>query len=83
MRESGWSPLRRAVRWWPAVVDLGLAVVVLALTADQGTGTTDAELLGEAPAAMRMAFGIGLAMLVLIRRANPTRCSRSAPSPGP
>jgi signal transduction histidine kinase len=71
MRESGWSPLRRAVRWWPAVVDLGLAVVVLALTADQGTGTTDAELLGEAPAAMRMAFGIGLAMLVLIRRANP------------
>jgi signal transduction histidine kinase len=71
MRESGWSPLRRAVRWWPAVVDLGLAVVVLVLTADQGTGTTDAELLGEAPAAMRMAFGIGLAMLVLIRRANP------------
>jgi signal transduction histidine kinase len=71
MREWGWSPLRRAVRWWPAVVDLGLAVVVLALTADQGTGTTDAELLGEAPAAMRMAFGIGLAMLVLIRRANP------------
>jgi signal transduction histidine kinase len=59
------------VRWWPVVVDLGLAVVVLALTADQGTGTTDAELLGEAPAAMRMAFGIGLAMLVLIRRANP------------
>ena len=71
MRESGWSPLRRAVRWWPAVVDLGLAVVVLVLTADQGTGTTDAELLGEAPAAMRMAFGIGLAMLVLIRRASP------------
>ncbi|HEV3014860.1 MAG TPA: histidine kinase [Actinomycetota bacterium] len=71
MRESGWSPLRRAVRWWPAVGDLGLAVVVLVLTADQGTGTTDAELLGEAPAAMRMAFGIGLAMLVLIRRANP------------
>jgi len=59
------------VRWWPAVVDLGLAVVVLVLTADQGTGTTDAELLGEAPAAMRMAFGIGLAMLVLIRRINP------------
>jgi signal transduction histidine kinase len=71
MRESGWSPLRRVVRWWPAVVDLGLAVVVLALTADQGTGTTDAELLGEAPAATRMAFGIGLAMLVLIRRTNP------------
>jgi signal transduction histidine kinase len=71
MRQSGWSPLRRAVRWWPAVVDLGLAVVVLVLTADQGTGTTDAELLGEAPAAMRMAFGIGLAVLVLVRRANP------------
>ena len=71
MRESGRSPLRRAVRWWPAVVDLGLAVVVLVLTADQGTGTTDSELLGEAPAAMRMAFGIGLAMLVLIRRASP------------
>jgi signal transduction histidine kinase len=59
------------VRWWPAVVDLGLAVVVLVLTADQGTGTTDAELLGEAPAAMRMAFGIGLAVLVLIRRSSP------------
>jgi signal transduction histidine kinase len=71
MRQWGWSPLRRAVRWWPAVVDLGLAVVVLVLTADQGTGTTDSELLGEAPAAMRMAFGIGLAMLVLIRRASP------------
>jgi signal transduction histidine kinase len=44
---------------------------VLVLTADQGTGTTDAELLGEAPAAVRLAFGIGLAILVLVRRANP------------
>jgi signal transduction histidine kinase len=52
-------------------VDLGLAVVVLVLTADQGTGTTDTELFGEAPAATRMVLGIGLAMLVLIRRANP------------
>ena len=71
MRESGRSPLRWALRWWPAAVDLGLAVVVLVLTADQGTGTTDSELLGEAPASMRLAFGIGLAMLVLVRRANP------------
>jgi signal transduction histidine kinase len=71
MRESGRSPLRWALRWWPAAVDLGLAVVVLVLTADQGTGTTDAEILGEAPAAMRLVFGIGLAILVLVRRANP------------
>jgi signal transduction histidine kinase len=71
MRESGRSPLRWALRWWPAAVDLGLAVVVLVLTADQGTGTTDSELLGEAPASTRLAFGIGLAMLVVVRRANP------------
>ncbi len=71
MREPGRSGLRRARRWWPAAVDLGLAVVVLVLTADQGTGTTDTELFGEAPAATRMVLGIGLAMLVLIRRANP------------
>ena len=49
----------------------GSAAVVLVLTADQGTGTTDSELLGEAPAPMRLAFGIGLAMLVLVRRAKP------------
>jgi glucose-6-phosphate-specific signal transduction histidine kinase len=71
MREPGRSGVRRALRWWPAAVDLGLAVVVLVLTADQGTGTTDTELFGEAPAATRMVLGIGLAMLVLIRRANP------------
>jgi signal transduction histidine kinase len=71
MRESGRSPLGWTLRWWPAAVDLGLAVVVLVLTADQGTGTTDSEVLGEAPAVMRLAFGIGLAMLVLVRRANP------------
>jgi signal transduction histidine kinase len=71
MRESGRSLHRRALRWWPAAVDLGLALVVLVLTADQGTGTTDSELLGEAPAAMRLLFGIGLAVLVLLRRANP------------
>jgi hypothetical protein len=29
MRESGRSPLRWALRWWPAAVDLGLAVLVL------------------------------------------------------
>jgi signal transduction histidine kinase len=71
MRASGLPLGRWALRWWQAAVDLGLALVVLALTADQGTGTTDYELLGEAPAALRMAFGIGLAGLVLIRRANP------------
>jgi signal transduction histidine kinase len=71
MRESGRSLRRRALRWWPAAVDLGLAVAVLVLTADQGTGTTDSELLGEAPAATRMLFGVGLALLVLVRRANP------------
>jgi signal transduction histidine kinase len=58
-------------RWWPVAADLGLAVLVLVLTADQGTGTTDSELLGEAPAAMRLLFGAGLALLVLVRRANP------------
>ena len=71
MREPGRRGRGWALRWWPAAVDLGLAVVVLVLTADQGTGTTDSEVLGEAPAAMRLAFGIGLAMLVLVRRANP------------
>jgi signal transduction histidine kinase len=71
MEETGRSLGRRALRWWPAALDLGLALVVLVLTADQGTGTTDTELLGEAPAAMRLALGIGLAVLVLARRANP------------
>jgi signal transduction histidine kinase len=71
MEETGRSLGRRALRWWPAALDLGLALVVLVLTADQGTGTTDTELLGEAPAAMRLALGIGLAVLVLVRRANP------------
>jgi signal transduction histidine kinase len=71
MEERGRSLGRRALRWWPAAVDLGLALVVLVLTADQGTGTTDTELLGEAPAALRLALGIGLAVLVLARRANP------------
>jgi signal transduction histidine kinase len=69
--KKGRSLGRRALRWWPVAVDLGLALVVLVLTADQGTGTTDAELLGEAPAAVRLAFGIGLAVLVLIRRTTP------------
>jgi signal transduction histidine kinase len=71
MREWGRSPLRWALRWWPVAVDLGLAVAVLVLTADQGTGTTDSELLGEAPSALRLVLGIGLAMLVLVRRAHP------------
>jgi signal transduction histidine kinase len=71
MRESGRSRIRWALRWWPAAVDVGLAVAVLVLTADQGTGTTDTELFGEAPTATRMVLGIGLALLVLIRRANP------------
>jgi signal transduction histidine kinase len=71
MRESGRLLHRWALRWWPAAVDLGLAVVVLVLTADQGTGTTDSELLGEAPAATRLLFGTGLALLVLVRRATP------------
>jgi signal transduction histidine kinase len=71
MREWGRSPLRWALRRWPVAVDLGLAVAVLVLTADQGTGTTDSELLGEAPPALRLVLGIGLAMLVLVRRAHP------------
>jgi signal transduction histidine kinase len=71
MREWGRSPLRWALRWWPVAVDLGLAVAVLVLTADQGTGTTDSELFGEAPPALRLVLGIGLAMLVLVRRAHP------------
>jgi signal transduction histidine kinase len=71
MREWGRSPLRWALRWWPVAVDLGLAVAVLVLTADQGTGTTDYQLLGEAPPALRLVLGIGLAMLVLVRRAHP------------
>jgi signal transduction histidine kinase len=71
MRESGRSRIRWARRWWPAAVDVGLALAVLVLTADQGTGTTDTKLFGEAPTATRMVLGIGLAMLVLIRRANP------------
>jgi signal transduction histidine kinase len=71
MQESGWSLPRWALRWWPAAVDLGLALAVLVLTADQGTGTADTELFGEAPAATRMLLGVGTALLVLVRRANP------------
>ena len=71
MRESGRSLLGRALGWWPVAVDLGLALVVFALTADQGTGTQDFELFGEAPAATRVPLAVGMAMLVLIRRVNP------------
>jgi signal transduction histidine kinase len=71
MEVSGWSLPRWALRWWPAAVDLGLALSVLVLTADQGTGTADTELFGEAPAATRMVLGVGTALLVLVRRANP------------
>jgi signal transduction histidine kinase len=71
MQESGWSLPRWALRWWPAAVDLGLALAVLVLTADQGTGTADMELFGEAPAATRMLLGVGTALPVLVRRANP------------
>jgi signal transduction histidine kinase len=71
MQMSGWSLPRWALRWWPAAVDLGLALAVLVLTADQGTGTADTELFGEAPAATRTLLGVGTALLVLVRRANP------------
>ena len=71
MQVSGWSLPGWALRWWPAAVDLGLALSVLVLTADQGTGTADTELFGEAPAATRMLLGVGTALLVLVRRANP------------
>jgi signal transduction histidine kinase len=71
MKASGWSLPRWALRWWPAAVDLGLALSVLVLTADQGTGTADTELFGEAPAATRILLGVGTALLVLVRRANP------------
>jgi signal transduction histidine kinase len=60
-----------AVRWWPATVDLGLAAVVLALTVDQGSGSPDFELFGQAPATTRGLLAIGMAALVLIRRTNP------------
>jgi signal transduction histidine kinase len=60
-----------AVRWWPAAVDLGLAAVVLALTLDQGSGSPDFELFGQAPAATRGLLAIGTAAPVLIRRTNP------------
>jgi len=60
-----------AVRLWPAAVDLGLAAVVLALTLDQGSGSPDFELFGQASAATRGLLAIGTAALVLIRRTNP------------
>jgi hypothetical protein len=66
MQVSGWSLPRWALRWWPAAVDLGLALSVLVLTADQGTGTADTELFGEAPAATRMLLGVGTALLVVM-----------------
>jgi signal transduction histidine kinase len=71
VQESGRTILRWAVRRWPAAVDLGLASVVFALTIDQGTGSPDFELFGEAPAATRTLLAIGMAALVLIRRVNP------------
>jgi signal transduction histidine kinase len=71
VQELGRSVRRLAVRWWPAAVDLGLAAVVLALTFDQGSGSPDFELFGQAPAATRGLLAIGMAALVLIRRTNP------------
>jgi signal transduction histidine kinase len=71
MREPGRWGRGWALRWWPAAVDLALALVVFALTADQGSGTEDFELFGEAPAATRLPLAVGMAMLVLVRRVNP------------
>jgi signal transduction histidine kinase len=71
VQASGLPPRRWALRWWWAAVDLGLALAVFALTADQGTGSQDFELFGEAPAMMRLPLAIGMATLVLIRRVNP------------
>jgi signal transduction histidine kinase len=71
MREMGRSLQREARRWWPAAVDLGLALLVFVLTADQGSGTRDFEVFGEAPAAVQLPLAVGSAALVLVRRANP------------
>ena len=71
MREPGRQGRGWSLRWWPAAVDLGLALVVFALTADQGSGTQDFQLFGEAPAATRVPLAVGMAMLVLVRRSNP------------
>jgi signal transduction histidine kinase len=71
MRETGRSLVRGARRWWPAAVDLGLALLVLVLTADQGSGTQDFEVFGEAPPAVQLPLAVGSAALVLVRRANP------------
>jgi signal transduction histidine kinase len=52
-------------------MDLGLALLVLVLTADQGSGTQDFEVFGEAPPAVQLPLAVGSAALVLVRRANP------------
>jgi signal transduction histidine kinase len=71
MREMGRSLVRGARRWGPVAVDLGLALLVLVLTADQGSGTQDLEVFGEAPPAVQLPLAVGSAALVLVRRANP------------
>ena len=71
MQGSGLPLGRWAPRWWRAAVDIGLALVVFALTADQGSGAVDYQLFGEAPAAVRLPLAVGTAALVLLRRVNP------------
>jgi signal transduction histidine kinase len=71
MRDLRRSLDRAARRWLPVAVDLGLALLVFALTADQGSGTRDLELFGEAPPLVQLPLAVGSAALVLVRRASP------------
>jgi signal transduction histidine kinase len=71
MREFGRSLDRGVRRWWPVAADLGLALLVFVLTADQGSGTRDFELFGEAPPLVQLPLAVGSAALVLVRRASP------------
>jgi signal transduction histidine kinase len=57
-------------RGWRAGVDLVLALVVFALTVDQGSGG-EVEVTGEAPPAVRALLAAATALAVLVRRANP------------
>jgi hypothetical protein len=63
------------------VVDLALALAVFVATADQGTGS-EFGLTGELPWGARTLIGAAVALPVLVRRRNPTRCWWQARPPG-